>query len=195
MHYWGVLPPLVLIVSPTTSATLWHRLCIPSVLFACEIWGAITRNEYNMLEVVQHKVAKHLQGLHKRVHNEIVLGLLGWKSIKSIVHKSKLLFIRQLISLDNTFVIKKIFLYQIYSLFLGSETLTGSITTDLITVLEQYDLSVYVRTYIQGGSFPGKREWKTIIKEHIQAHEQQKWRDSLVVKNASRYLGIQPVLL
>ena len=30
-----------------------------------------------MLEVVQHKVAKHLQGLHKRSHNAIVLGLLG----------------------------------------------------------------------------------------------------------------------
>ena len=60
-----------------TSPTLWHRLCIPGMLFSCEVWGELSRKEYDVLERVQRKVAKHLQGLHKRTHNEVSIGLLG----------------------------------------------------------------------------------------------------------------------
>jgi len=181
-------------LSPITSATLWHRLCMPSILYACEVWGAITEREHQMLEVVQHKVAKHLQGLHKRTRNEIVLGLLGWHSMRSNIHRAKLLFLRQLVFLDNMYVIKRIFMYQMYSSLLGIDSLAGSITADLLQIVDQYNLMEYVHGYLAGGVFPGKREWKAIVNEQICARQQRQWQDGLISKNACRYLAVQPLL-
>ena len=147
-----------------------------------------------MLEVVQHKVAKHLQGLHKRTHNEVVLGLLGWHSIKSNINRAKLLFVRQLISLGNMYVIKRIFMYQVYSLMLGIEPVSGSITADLFQVINQYGLNEYINRYLAGGCFPGKREWKAIVNEQICVQQQRHWQDGLLSKNVCRYLAVQPLL-
>ena len=37
-------------LSPSTCATLWNRLCIPSILFSCENWISIPKVQYQMLE-------------------------------------------------------------------------------------------------------------------------------------------------
>ena len=63
-------------LSPTTNAELWRRLCIPSMLFGCEVWGNLNNVEYELFEKAQRKVAKHLLGITVRTHNEVALGLL-----------------------------------------------------------------------------------------------------------------------
>ena len=64
-------------LSPITCSTIWQRLLIPSMLYGCEVWGDIPKVEINVLEVVQKRVGKHIQRLHRRTHDEIVRGLLG----------------------------------------------------------------------------------------------------------------------
>ena len=182
-------------MNPLTSAILWHRLCIPSMLFACEVWGPLTRREYDILEKVQRTVAKHIQGLNWRTHNAIVLGLLGWHTIQSSIHKAKLLFLRQLLSLPSTSVIKHVLLHQLYEQFVpGAPASKGSLTADYVSLVSQYGLNQYVKQYLNGGQFPYKQEWKTIAKEQIASQAQRTWYDTLVRKRAHRYADIQPIL-
>ena len=50
-------------LSPLTCATIWKRVCVPSMLYSCETWGKITQTEHSALEKAQRTVAKHIQGL------------------------------------------------------------------------------------------------------------------------------------
>jgi hypothetical protein len=181
-------------MNPVTSATLWHRLCIPSMLFACEVWGAMSSKEYETLERVQRKVAKHLQGLHKRTHNEVSIGLLGWCTIESNINRLKLLFLRHLITLDNKTNVKRVFLHEMYRNLTNSEFCTNTITYDLINIVSKYGLNQYVCTYLSGGVFPGKKEWSNIVKEKINFLQSQSWRHGLAIKGVSRYCAVQPML-
>ena len=157
-------------MNPLTSAILWHRLCIPSMLFACEVWGPLTRREYDILEKVQRTVATYTQGL-------------------------KLLFLRQLLSLPSTSVIKHVLLHQLYEQFVpGAPASKGSLTADYVSLDSQYGLIQYVKHYFNGGQFPYKQEWKAMVKEQIASQAQRTWYDTPVRKRAHMYADMQPIL-
>jgi hypothetical protein len=80
-------------LSPLTCSNLWQRLLIPSMLYRCEVWGDLPKRELNVFETVQKRIGKHIQGLHRRTHDEIVRGLLGWTTIAGVINKCKLKFI------------------------------------------------------------------------------------------------------
>ena len=55
-------------------------MSVPSMFYGSEIWGALPAREISVLEQIQKQIAKHIQGLHRRTHDEIVRGLLGWQT-------------------------------------------------------------------------------------------------------------------
>jgi hypothetical protein len=181
-------------LSPSTSASLWNRLCIPSILFACETWISLPRIQYQMLEKVQRSVAKHIQGLNWRTHNEIAIGLLGWNTIESSIHKAKLLFLRQLITLKNNSIVKHVFLHQIYEYTLQPQLHHRNITVDLMCVAKKYNLLQHISSYISGSTFPHKQAWKTMVHEQVNIMEQHIWKERLSEKQAYRFLDVQPRL-
>ena len=181
-------------LSPSTCATLWNRLCIPSILFSCENWISIPKVQYQMLEKVQRSIAKHIQGLNWRTHNEIAIGLLGWSTMESKIHKAKLLFLRQLITLKNDSMIKRVFLQQLYGYVLQPRPDRSSITADLMSVSKRYNLSQYILAYASGSTFPQKQAWKAIVNDHVNAQDQQIWSDCLFKKQAYRFIDVQPQL-
>jgi hypothetical protein len=182
-------------MNPLTSAVLWHRLCIPSMLFACEVWGPLTRKEYDILEKVQRTVAKHIQGLNWRTHNEIVLGMVGWLTIESTIHRNKLLFVRQLLSLNNHNIIKHVVLHELYEQVLSPSLITtNNLTADYVSLMNKYGLSNYLVRYLHGGQFPQKTQWKAIVNDQVNKDAQANWSQNLKTKKANRFVNIQPTL-
>ena len=51
-------------------------MSVPSMFYGTEIWGALPVREIRVLEQIQKQIAKHIQGFHRRTHDEIVRGLL-----------------------------------------------------------------------------------------------------------------------
>ena len=73
-----------------------------------------------MFETVQKRIGKHIQGLHRRTHDEIVRGLLGWTTIAGVIDKYKLKFIIKSDKSDK--LIKYIFLCQLYFIIFAPQT-------------------------------------------------------------------------
>jgi len=166
-------------------------MIIPSMLYGCEIWGDIPKKEMTSLEVVQTRVGKHIQGLHRRTHNEIVRGLLGWIRISGTIDLCKLNFVYKLMSLPHDNIIKYIFLCQMYALFFSPSNINSkSITYNLWSLLNQYNLTEIVVSYLAGGALDNKFLWKQIIKKSVRDKEEQAWNDDLLHKEAFRFNNV-----
>ena len=130
-------------LSPITCSRIWKRMITPSMLYGCEIWGNLLRKEINILELVQKKIGKYIQGLHPRTHDEIVRGLLGWYTLEGTIDSCKLNFVHKLMSLHPENVIKQIFLAQMYSVIIAG-TNTSNISCDLWSVLGKYGINQFL---------------------------------------------------
>lgn len=182
-------------LSPITCSTIWQRMLIPSMLYGCEVWGSIAKRELNTLELVQKKVGKYIQGLHRRTHDEIVRGLLGWNTIAGTIDKCKLSFVHKLMSLPPDNVIKRIFLYKLYDILLSPGSANDkSITYDLWSVIRNYDVQSEVMSYMVGRQVISKPLWKQICKSVVYDKEQTCWKEGLIRKGAFRFYHIHDTL-
>ena len=178
-------------LSPITCSTLWQRMLIPSMLYGCEVWGKLTKKESNSLELVQKRIGKHIQGLCRRTHDEIVRGLLGWITIAGITDKCKLNFVYKLIELPHDNIIKQIFLCQIYYIiFVPMSIDVRSLTYDLWGVMQKYNVGYMLINYLVGGCLPNKMFWKQICSVAVYESEEEKWRNGLLHKQANRFYRI-----
>jgi len=174
-------------LSPITCSTVWQRMIAPSMLYGCELWHNLTKKEINSLEVVQTKVGKSIQSLHRRTHNEIVRGLLGWSTMVGQIDSCKLQFMRKLMSLPTSNIIKHIFLCQIFGVVCEALTNPSSITFDLWRIVMKYNLQGIMTDYLLGKALITKHTWKQYIKEAVSSHERQKSIDGLERKGAHRF--------
>ena len=74
---------------PTTSYRLYSSLCIPILLYGCELW-CLTGCEITMLERVHSRT---IQGLPLRCHSKALQSLMGAPSILSLIRQWQLNFI------------------------------------------------------------------------------------------------------
>ena len=182
-------------LSPITCSTIWQRMLIPSMLYGCEVWGGLTKKELNTLELVQKKVGKYIQGLHRRTHDEIVRGLLGWNTIAGTIDQCKLNFVHKLMSLPPDTVIKRIFLDKLYHVVLTPGPANDrSITHDLWKVIHKYNVQSEVKSYIGGGQLISKSLWKQFCKCAVHENEQTCWKNGLIRKGALRFYHVHDTL-
>jgi len=151
--------------------------------------------EMNSLEIVQTKIGKSIQGLHRRTHNEIVRGLLGWSTMVGQIDSRKLQFIRKLMSLPTDNIIKHIFLAQIMCIACGVLTNSYFITFDLWRTVLKYSLQGCLTDYLLGKSLINKHAWKQYIKEAVSIQERLKYIDDLERKGAHIFGRVHDSLL
>jgi len=182
-------------LSPSTCSTVWQRMLIPSMLYGCEVWGSTPKKEIQSLEIVQKRVGKHIQGLHRRTHDEIVRGLLGCTTIATVIDRCKINFVYKLMDLPHDNIVKHIFLCQIYCiLFVPTLADTRTITYDLWSIILKYDISAFIMEYLCGGILLNKKLWKQICNHVVYINEETKWKEGLIDKGAFRFSRINNVL-
>ena len=150
---------------PSTSALLWNSICIPAILHGSEVWYNTKQYEWDLLEKTQCRALRDVQGLSARTHNSIARGLIGQLSMRSLIYRMKLSFLQRLISLDTKTLVKRIFLQRLYESI--SRTPISGFIYDILQILDQYGLKQYLTTYMCGGRFPSKPEWKQTLKHSI----------------------------
>ena len=139
---------------PLTSYHLYCSLCIPIVLYGCELWS-LTKSEIVILERVHRKILRTIQGLPIRCNTSAVLSLLGSTCMYSLVQQRQLTFVHSLSSMANDALPKKIFLARV-----SASAKKGSIPvwSELLHSLDLPELH-------QLAESPWSREsWKKFIK-------------------------------
>ena len=106
---------------PLTSYHLYCSLCIPILLYGCELWS-LTKAEVVILEHVHRKILRTIQGLPTRRSTSAVLLLLGSTCMYSKVHQRQLTFIHSFSAMANDALPKLIF-----SARMSSDAKKGSI--------------------------------------------------------------------
>ncbi len=180
-------------LSPLTCSIVWQRMMSPSMLYGCEIWGKLPKKEIYILECVQKKIGKSIQALHRRTHDEIVRGLLGWSTVSGSIDISKLNFVYKLITLPGNNIVKHIFLCQIFGIVTGAIS-ASSITGDLWDTVSKYGLQDMVLDYLMGSQPVNKVLWKQISKAAVHNLEQIMYIEGLQRKNANRFLRVHKQL-
>lgn len=172
-------------LNPLTSAHIWEKVTLPSILYGAELWNNLTKGEIDELEKVQKFAAKRIQGFDKRTHDEIVRRCLEWNTMNSIIDYKKLMFLHKLIFLDESTIAKQLFLYRLYDYMLGVQT--QGFVPDIVNILKRYDLTDALYTYTVGGQFMDKIPWKFTVRNQIESVERDIWENSLKQKGDTVY--------
>ena len=88
---------------PCTSIKLYSSLCIPILLYGCELWS-LTKSEVTMLERVHRKILRTIQGLPLRCPGIALQHLMGVSSAQSLIHQRQLNFMFSLSPLTLSLV-------------------------------------------------------------------------------------------
>jgi hypothetical protein len=166
-------------LNPITSASLVRKICIPSLLFGCELWSNLKSVEINRLDRFQRLAAKKIQKFHQRTRTDICLSMLGWKNIIYDIDYRKLMFLCNLCLMPNTVLSAHIFNARLSKYVCSVDKKQRGFIPDIIMILRKYMLSHVLVNYIQTGEFPNKSMWKRICKTSINNFETVNWSERL----------------
>ena len=97
-------------LNPITSKNIYPSICLPRAIFGCELWGILSKTEYQILEkTVSSFCIKYLQGLPRRTRTDVCTAMLGITDLTSFIHIRHLLFLRRLCNLPRHSRVKACF--------------------------------------------------------------------------------------
>ena len=172
-------------LNPLTSANIWNKIGLPSFIYGCELW---TLNSTNLCEIerVQKYVAKSIQSLPIRTHDEIARGLIGWATMESIIDSRKLSYIGRIIRKPPGSVVKQVFMTRAYDFITANAErkikMKGFIP-DVFKICKKYEMFEYIDIYLKGGTFPAKRQWASIYKHNVKSAEREVWLQNMQMKD------------
>lgn len=135
-------------VNPLVSSSLYLKIVIPTVLYACELWNDISQSDVANLNKFQHLIAKKIQGFPIRTRSDIAESMLGLFRITSLIDKQKLVFLHKILSMPNFCITKDIFLRK-YVLYLNCRSLVASgFIPDVCNLLVKYNLTCILNQYL-----------------------------------------------
>ena len=173
-------------LNPIIMNNLWNKCGVTSLLYGSEVWSELCKSETQRIEKAQVRKLKLLLDLPRRTHDCVVRALLKQPTMDSLINIRKLNFLHNLVGSSG--ITKQLFYKRLYSGIFNEER---GFMSDISKVLKKYDLQSYLRTFAQGGNFPTKARWKSVVKEHIMSYERNRCRDLLSQKgDVDRFLRI-----
>jgi hypothetical protein len=177
---------------PLTSLRIYNSIVLPSALYGCEMWCNLKQCNIQALERVQHFCLKVVQGLPKRTRSDIAMGLIGVRSLESVIHQRKLGFLGALCNLRRDCVVKRLFLTRLFESDLLKPLCKQGFIPDIWCLLKTYKLENVLYNFMHCQSFPSKVSWKLIVRNNIQQREEHLWRIRLNVdQDLARYSRLQ----
>lgn len=106
--------------------------------------------------------------------------LVGLRPITSEIDKKKLLFFEKLCNFSHDILVKKIFLFRLFTYLNDKQDKSFGYVKDIFSILHKYSLEQYLTSYLETGIFPSKTEWKKMIKSEIFRYESHQWTNRTI---------------
>ena len=87
---------------------LWHKVAIPTILYACEI-TEVSPRVMKAIEGIHAQMAAFALGVSGNCSHAAILREIGWESLTCKMFKRKIKFFLRFQSMDNDRVSKKVF--------------------------------------------------------------------------------------
>ena len=150
------------------------------MLHGCAIWYDLTGQEIAELERTQCRVFRIIQGLPPRTHNAISRRLLGELAMLSRIKLSKLGFLHRLISSKSSSLVKKVFVRRMYENMINDKM--KGFVPDIVSILHECTMMDNLRSYMYGGQFPSKYQWKLMSRHGVQKLDTANSKNNLISK-------------
>jgi hypothetical protein len=157
-------------MSCLTAAKLYRTIVLPTSLYGAELWSKLSQDDTLKLERAHNFCLKIIQKFPVRTKTVIAQSMLNMYSLESYIHIRKLQFFGRLCRLHCKHLAKKVFLERLFQSLDAGEKSFGFIP-DVVKLIGRYSLDVFVTNYLENGTFPAKKEWKSIINNAIKTTE------------------------
>jgi len=174
-------------VTPVTSSKLYNDVCVPKLLYGCEIMN-IGSNCQDKLEEFHCHAAKNLQGLPDVAANPASLASIGWNSITTLIDTMRLMFLWRILLLPMTCLYKVLLIRRIVTLTVNDEIKGMGPTHNWLMLCKKYNVLDIVINAISSGEYMCISEWKRKIKPLVQAHDIKRWKVTCSLYKSLRYV-------
>ena len=155
-------------VSTKIQSNVYWSVAIPTITFGCEVME-INDGIVENLENGHRYIARRIQKLPDQTPKPTILMLLGWCKIESVIDKLRMIFLWNLMLLDEENVFKRIVINGMRKYVQNGKN-NGPISM-LFNTVKKYDLLNTIMEYIDGNVLMSKAGWKRIVKCKIKEYE------------------------
>ena len=159
----GVAPERL---SQPTLSTIFNSSVIPKALYGCELWNNNSQSDLVQLSIAHNFCLKHMQGYDINISTDYCLSTINTVPIVNELEIRKLTFFGQICRLNPKYLAKDIFNNRLIRHIELEGQCIGYIP-DAYRILQKYDLMNVLRSYVQDGNFPTKRQWKKIVERKV----------------------------
>ncbi|MCG8044308.1 MAG: reverse transcriptase family protein, partial [Candidatus Thiodiazotropha endolucinida] len=174
---------------PLTWKSIYETVVLPKALYGCEMWMNITHSDMLKLERSHRLCLKAIQCVDRQTRTTVALGLIGSINIQYEIEKRKANLFGQLCRLDPHFAVKRLFIQRLTSGHLF-HVLRFGFVSELLRLLDGYNLGYIVHGYINTGVFPSKHTWKKLIRDNINLASTISTRNDIIDNGLERFLSI-----
>ena len=149
-----------------TCNVIFWSIIVPIATYGCELL-VLTDNHINILEEFQEYAGRKIQRFYTRTSKVCSFYALGWVHLERFVEIRKILFIRNILALDDNEPIKIVFRERAMIYFEKSDEYSDNIhrspTVDLLQTAQNFGMLDVVRDMILTGNCISKPCWKRTI--------------------------------
>ena len=182
--------------------TRGKKIVIPSILYGSEVWNNISKAETDQINRTQRRIVKKIQGFPLRTRTDICESMLGLHPLYAEIIKQKLMFLHKIMSLSADTISSQIFFRRLYLYVTDEDLVSSGFIPDICKILCHYNLQFYfiLNAFSNGARFPGKYEWRGIVRKAIYNKEHDLWQTRLNNDNELKrfrqmHTSVQPCLL
>ena len=152
---------------PSACCTVWNALVRPVLEYGAVIWGDVKWEE---AEAVQREMGKMILRCSSKMANEVVLGELGWWSLKARRDLLRLKFWGKIVSrMSSSRLVKHVYVESRKRYEAGKSSKWCKYTHELLKELGMNDV------WQQGTITCNMATWDKELREKIHAREEKEW--------------------
>ena len=152
----GHLPVLV-------ADRIWKVLVRPTAEYGAAIWG---EDRWDVIEKIQRDIGKRILGMEQSTCNEVILGELGWWTMKARRDMLRLRYWRKLLCMDRRRLPRKVYDWEM------GRPYRKSWCAYTEKILLELGLGEKWKTQTVNED---ANVWNNLLKEKLQLREQERW--------------------
>ena len=176
-------------ITPTIGAKLYMDVCLPKLLYGCEIMTLYDKSITRIDKFHVH-AAKNLQGLPDQASNCGSLSTMGWLSVECLIDIQRLMFLWRILTLPMSNIYKILMLRRITEIIHNDCKNYLGPTSTMLSLCKKYSIFKLVKHCVNTGIYVEMPLWKKLVKCKVHELYIKKWKANCALNKSLTYVNI-----